>query len=50
MSTKKLAKDKKPKTVVANDPADLKGMLRRVGGSQLDDWNNTLANQALSTL
>ena len=50
MSTKKLAKDIKPKTVVANDRDDLKLMLRRVGGSQFDNWNNTLADQALSTL
>src|SRR5262249_41257819 len=28
----------------------ISGDLRRGGGSQLDDWNNTLANQALSTL
>src|SRR3984893_10161874 len=50
MSTKKLAKDIKPKTVVANDRDDLKLMLRRVGGSQFENWNNALADQALSTL
>ena len=50
MSTKKPAADNKPTTVVANDPEDLKGALKRIGGSQSDHWNNTLANQTLQTL
>jgi hypothetical protein len=36
--------------VVANDPEDLQGKLKRFGGSQSDSWNNLLANQAVSTL
>jgi len=39
-----------PKTIVANNPDDLKGTLKRVGGSQSNNWNDTLANQALNTL
>jgi hypothetical protein len=50
MSTKKQAADTKHTTVVANDPDDQKGTLKRFGGSQSDHWNNTLANQALNTL
>ena len=51
MSTKKTAADdKKATTVVANDPDDLKGTLKRFGGSQSDHWNNLLANQAIQTL
>jgi hypothetical protein len=50
MSTKKLAADKKPATIVANDPDRLKGKLKHVGGSQSDDWNNVLANQSVQTL
>jgi hypothetical protein len=37
-------------TVVADDPANLKGKLKRIGGSQSDHWNNTLANQAVQAL
>ena len=36
--------------VVANDTEDRKGALKRIGGSQSDHWNNTLANQAVQTL
>ena len=51
MSTKKIAADeKKVTTVVANDPDDLKGTLKRIGGSQSDHWNNILANQTGETL
>jgi hypothetical protein len=51
MSAKKpAADDKKHATVVADDPDDLKGTLKRIGGSQSDHWNNTLANQAINTL
>jgi hypothetical protein len=45
---KKLKASEKP-TVVANDPNDLKGTLKIVGGSQSDKWNNVLANQAVSS-
>lgn len=39
-----------PKTVVAVDPDDRKGRLKKIGGSQSDKWNNVLANQALQAL
>jgi hypothetical protein len=50
MSGKKPAAANTPTTVVADDPDDLKGTLKRIGGSQSDHWNNTLANQARQTL
>ena len=50
MSTKKPTKGNEPTTVVAYDPEDLKGTLKTIGGSQSDNWNNTLANQAVQTL
>ena len=50
MTKKKLAKGKAPATVVANDGEDGRGALARVGGSQSNDWNTTIANQALQTL
>lgn len=40
----------RPPTVVADDPEDRKGGLRDIGGSQSDNWNNTLANQAMQAL
>ena len=42
--------NKKFTTVIANDPDDRKGMLKSVGGSQSDNWNNLLGNQAIQTL
>jgi len=45
MSKKKPAADKTPTTVVADDPDDLKGTLKHIGGSQSDQWNNFLFNQ-----
>jgi hypothetical protein len=51
MSTKKSpADDKKATTVVANDPDDLKGTLKHIGGSKSDHWNGVLANQTIQTL
>ena len=51
MSTKKPAADpKKAPAVTANDPEDMKGSLKPIGGSQSDHWNNVLANQTLQTL
>ena len=49
MSAKKPAANA-PKTVVADDPKDRKGRLKNVGGSQSDQWNNLLANQAVQSL
>jgi hypothetical protein len=50
MSAKKPASANTPTTVVANDPDDLKGRLKNIGGSKSDHWNNTLANQAIQAL
>jgi hypothetical protein len=50
MTGKKAAKDTKPSTVVANDPDDLKGTLKNIGGSRSDHWNNILANQTVQAL
>jgi hypothetical protein len=50
MTGKKIAKKTKPSTVVANDPDDLKGALKAIGGSKSDHWNNLLVNQAIQTL
>jgi len=50
MNAKKPASANTPTTVVANDPDDLKGRLKNIGGSKSDHWNNTLANQAIKAL
>jgi hypothetical protein len=34
----------------ANDSNDLKGKLKKIGGSRSDHWNSTLANQTLKAL
>src|SRR6185312_11994052 len=41
---------KKTAMVVANNPDALKGVLKQIGGSQSDYWNQVLAIQALQTL
>jgi hypothetical protein len=50
MRAKKPAADKKATTVVVNDPDNLKGTLKRIGGSQSDHWNNVIGDQALQSL
>jgi hypothetical protein len=51
MSGKRAAAGKKKGTIVViNDPDDLKGALKSIGGSQSDSWNNVVATQALETL
>ncbi len=51
MSTKKPASDdKQATTIIANDPNDQKGTLKRIGGSQSDNWNHTLASQTIETV
>ena len=50
MTGKKLAKETTPTPVVADDPEDLKGELKRIGGSRSDHWNNILANQTVQAL
>ncbi|MGB3142122.1 MAG: hypothetical protein WBB16_15155 [Aestuariivirga sp.] len=39
-----------PTTVVIDDPKDKKGLLKSIGGSHSDQWNNTLANQVVQAL
>lgn len=46
----KETKEAKPSTVVANDPDDMKGTLKDIGGSRSDHWNNILANQTMQAL
>jgi len=36
--------------IILNKPDDMKGRLRKIGGSQSDSFNNVLANQAAQTL
>jgi hypothetical protein len=49
MSAKVASGDREAATVVANDPNDLKGELKRIGGSQSDHWNNIIANQTIKS-
>ncbi|MFG1288427.1 hypothetical protein [Xanthobacter versatilis] len=39
-----------PTTMVAGSPDHQKGRLKNIGGSQSDQWNSTLANQAVQAL
>lgn len=39
-----------PRKIEAHNLASRKGELKLLGGSQSDDWNNALANQAVQTL
>jgi hypothetical protein len=50
MSAKVASGDREAATVVANDPNDLEGELKRIGGSQSDHWNNIIANQTIKSL
>ncbi|MEC5325220.1 hypothetical protein [Aurantimonas sp. A3-2-R12] len=50
MTKKKPVKGNQPTTVVVDDPDDMKGALKHIGGSQSDHWNNILANQAVQAL
>jgi hypothetical protein len=50
MATRKPKRSVKATTVVANDPDALKGVLKQIGGSRSDDWNNILARQTVQTL
>ena len=50
MSKKAPAAAKPPTPVVANDPDDLKGALKDIGGSKSDRWNSLLANQTVQSL
>jgi hypothetical protein len=48
--TRKPPTEEKPTTILANDPQDLQGRLKPIGGSQSDAWNSMLANQAISSV
>jgi hypothetical protein len=50
MTKPKQTKTQPPMTVIANDPERLKGERKEIGGSQSDDWNNMLYDQAAQTL
>jgi len=51
MSVKKAAvDDRKAAPVAVNHDLTLKGVLKSVGGSQSDDWNNILLDQTIRTL
>jgi hypothetical protein len=50
MSTKKPSDDDKPAVCFVHRPEDLRGTLKQLGGSQSDQWNTILANQALNSL
>ena len=50
MTKRKLAKERTPTTAVAENTEKSKGSLKVIGGSQSNDWNTTIANQALQTL
>jgi hypothetical protein len=42
--------EKDAETMGADDPYDLKGLLKRLGGSQSDHWNKVLIDQTVHTL
>ena len=42
--------EKDAETMGADDPYDLKGVLKRLGGSQSDHWNKVLIDQTVHTL
>jgi hypothetical protein len=48
--SKKPSGEKPVKTLIANDPARRTGMLKPIGGSVSNTWNNILANQCVDTL
>ena len=50
MTNIKLAEGKEPAAVVVEDTEKKKGSLKAIGGSQSNDWNTTIANQALQAL
>ena len=50
MKEKKTAKISTTSIVVANNPDELREMLKKIGGSRSDDWNNILATQTVQAL
>ena len=49
MTKRKSARGDKVMNVVVNDPDDRKDVLKTIGGSQSDHWNNLLGNQAVQS-
>lgn len=47
---KRREKGEKPRNIVADDPAERRGVLKRIGGSKSDTWNNEIANQVVRSL
>jgi hypothetical protein len=45
-----IAGRKDPEMVGPDDPYDLRGVLKRLGGSQSDHWNKVLIDQTVYTL
>lgn len=50
MNGGKSVDDEKAKNLFAEDPDELKGEMKTIGGSRSDHWNDILGNQALGTL
>ena len=50
MSKKKPAPRSEKALRFVGNPEALKPILKQLGGSQADDWNNILTNQALNSL
>lgn len=50
MTKRKTSKKGGSSIVIANDPDDQKGTLKKIGGSKSDRWNDILANQAAQAL
>ena len=50
MTSRDLAESNGSVEIVVNDPNDCTGELKRIGGSDSDSWNNTLANQVVQAL
>jgi hypothetical protein len=50
MSKRKAEQAKQPGSIVPDDPADRKGELKVLGGSQSDHWNTTISEQVLQAL
>jgi hypothetical protein len=50
MTRQKPTNGNEPTITIGKDSEDRKGALKTVGGSQSDNWNNLLANQAMHAL
>jgi hypothetical protein len=50
MSGKTTTKTNDPQTLLVDDPSELRGKLKNIGGSRSDHWNNILANQTIHSL